>query len=252
MDILQKKTVKELKSILREYKKIHCRPYSRLKKAQMIELIKYHGISEHDIEKTGKINSAPKPKSTPKPKLKPKSEPKTENKEPDTFGSNMSGSFEKQLKDMEDNINQCWRDYKECINKVNQITEGIRRSNLYRNNKTEAQKIENRIERLLKRLELAKKMDHDKGLMFYHDRKPEERTLTFSDVLHAPGFTQALKKEQEIKQKKLKSMQRKINKVGAEIRKQKREQKQKSKPTPKSESQSELEKEYKRGNRYIS
>ena len=63
MDILQKKTVKELKSILREYKKIHCRPYSRLKKAQMIELIKYHGISEHDIEKTGKIKTKSKPKS---------------------------------------------------------------------------------------------------------------------------------------------------------------------------------------------
>ena len=63
MDILQKKTVKELKSILREYKKIHCKPYSRLKKAQMIELIKYHGISEHDIEKTGKIKTQSKPKS---------------------------------------------------------------------------------------------------------------------------------------------------------------------------------------------
>ena len=63
MDILQKKTVKELKSILREYKKIHCRPYSRLKKAQMIELIKYHGISEHDIEETGKIKTQSKPKS---------------------------------------------------------------------------------------------------------------------------------------------------------------------------------------------
>ena len=57
MDILQKKTVKDLRAILREYKKIHCRPYSRLKKAQMIELIKHHGISEHDIEKTGKITS---------------------------------------------------------------------------------------------------------------------------------------------------------------------------------------------------
>ena len=63
MDILQKKTVKELKSILREYKKIHCRPYSRLKKAQMIELIKHHGISEHDIEKTGKIKTETKSKS---------------------------------------------------------------------------------------------------------------------------------------------------------------------------------------------
>ena len=63
MDMLQKKTVKELKSIVREYKKIHCRPYSRLKKAQMIELIKYHGISEHDIEKTGKIKTQSKPKS---------------------------------------------------------------------------------------------------------------------------------------------------------------------------------------------
>ena len=63
MDVLQKKTVKELKSILREYKKIHCKPYSRLKKSQMIELITYHGISEHDIEKTGKIKTQSKPKS---------------------------------------------------------------------------------------------------------------------------------------------------------------------------------------------
>ena len=55
MDILQKKTVKDLRAILREYKKIHCKPYSKLKKAQMIELIKFHGISEHDIQKTGKI-----------------------------------------------------------------------------------------------------------------------------------------------------------------------------------------------------
>ena len=76
MDILQKKTVKDLRVILREYKKIHCKPYSRLKKAQMIELIKYHGISEHDIEKTGKIKTQTKPKSKPKPKQKPKSKSK--------------------------------------------------------------------------------------------------------------------------------------------------------------------------------
>ena len=76
MDILQKKTVKDLRAILREYKKIHCKPYSRLKKAQMIELIKYHGISEHDIEKTGKIKTQTKPKSKPKPKQKPKSKSK--------------------------------------------------------------------------------------------------------------------------------------------------------------------------------
>ena len=63
MDILQKKTVKDLRAILREYKKIHCKPYSRLKKPQMIELIKHHGISEHDIEKTGKIKTRTKPKS---------------------------------------------------------------------------------------------------------------------------------------------------------------------------------------------
>ena len=142
---------------------------------------------------------------------------------------------------MEDNINLCWRDYKECINKVNQITEGIHRSDLYRNNKKEARKIDNRIERLLKRLELAKQIARDKDLMFYIDRKPEERTLTFSDVLYAPGFKQALKKEQEIKQKKLKSMQRKINKVGVEIRKQ-----AKTKPKLKSESVSELKTEYDR------
>ena len=63
MDMLQKKTVEELRSVLREYKKIHCKPYSRFKKAQMIELIKHHGISEHDIEKTGKIKTQSKPKS---------------------------------------------------------------------------------------------------------------------------------------------------------------------------------------------
>ena len=76
MDILQKKTVKDLRAILREYKKIHCKPYSKLKKAQMIELIKFHGISEHDIEKTGKIKTQTKPKAKPKPKPKPKSKSK--------------------------------------------------------------------------------------------------------------------------------------------------------------------------------
>ena len=42
----------------------------------MIELIEYHGISERDIEKTGKIKTHTKPKSKPKPKQKPKSKSK--------------------------------------------------------------------------------------------------------------------------------------------------------------------------------
>ena len=67
MDILQKKTVKDLRAILREYKKIHCKPYSKLKKAQMIELIKFHGISEHDMKKAEKLIPKPKPKPKPKP-----------------------------------------------------------------------------------------------------------------------------------------------------------------------------------------
>ena len=71
MDILQKKTVKDLKAILREYKKIHCKPYSKLKKAQMIELIKFHGISVHDMKKAEK--SIPKPKPKPKSKRRPES-----------------------------------------------------------------------------------------------------------------------------------------------------------------------------------
>ena len=37
MSDLSQKTVKELRSILREYKKIHCKPYSKLKKALYID-----------------------------------------------------------------------------------------------------------------------------------------------------------------------------------------------------------------------
>ena len=44
MDELNKKSVKELRSILRVYKNIHCKPYSKLNKVQMIELIVYFNL----------------------------------------------------------------------------------------------------------------------------------------------------------------------------------------------------------------
>ncbi len=181
MDILQKKTVKELKSILREYKKIHCKPYSRLKKAQMIELIKYHGISEHDIEKTGKIKTQSKPKSKIRSvraeheallkkrtqsrtnsqrtvanadkKMKKKTPKKTETKPKlGSFGSDMNGSLEGQIKDMEDNTMKYAKDYPETIKKIDYIEVSLWSSDLYKTNENEARKIDDRIERLKTKL----------------------------------------------------------------------------------------------------
>ena len=41
MDILNKMTVPELKSILREHKKVHYQPYSKLDREKLIKLITY-------------------------------------------------------------------------------------------------------------------------------------------------------------------------------------------------------------------
>ena len=59
-DVLNKKTVKELRSILRDHKKLHCKPYSKLNKEQLIER----------LEKIDMVDSIPisKPKMKSKPK----------------------------------------------------------------------------------------------------------------------------------------------------------------------------------------
>ena len=59
-DLSHKKTVKELRSILRDHKKTHCKPYSKLNKAEMIKLIKSYGLSE----KIDITISQPKPNNT--------------------------------------------------------------------------------------------------------------------------------------------------------------------------------------------
>jgi hypothetical protein len=62
---LSKRSVKDLKSILREHKKTHCKPYSKLNKSQLIELIIFFNLLEKtDISKL--IDSVP----TVKPKAK--------------------------------------------------------------------------------------------------------------------------------------------------------------------------------------
>ena len=46
MDILNKMTVPELKSILREHKKVHYQPYSKLDREKLIKLITYYRLHE--------------------------------------------------------------------------------------------------------------------------------------------------------------------------------------------------------------
>ena len=70
-----KRSVKDLKAILREHKKIHCKPYSKLNKTQMIELIIfYHLLEKTDISKL--IKSIPLSKPKIKKKTKTKTTPK--------------------------------------------------------------------------------------------------------------------------------------------------------------------------------
>jgi hypothetical protein len=46
MDILNKMTVPELKSVLREHKKVHYQPYSKLKREELVKLITYYKLHE--------------------------------------------------------------------------------------------------------------------------------------------------------------------------------------------------------------
>ena len=46
MDILNKMKVPELKSVLREYKKVHYQPYSKIKREELIKLITYYKLHE--------------------------------------------------------------------------------------------------------------------------------------------------------------------------------------------------------------
>ena len=56
MDILNKMTVPELKSILREHKKVHYQPYSKLDREKLIKLITHYRLHETtDISKHIKV-----------------------------------------------------------------------------------------------------------------------------------------------------------------------------------------------------
>lgn len=76
MDELNKKSVRELRSILRVYKNIHCKPYSKLNKVQMIELIVYFNLLDK-TDMTTIINNMPA-KPPKKEKVKKEKKPKTE------------------------------------------------------------------------------------------------------------------------------------------------------------------------------
>ena len=68
---LSKRSVKDLKSILREHKKIHCKPYSKLNKSQLIELIMFFNLLETDMTKL--LDKVPISKPKAKKPTKPKS-----------------------------------------------------------------------------------------------------------------------------------------------------------------------------------
>jgi hypothetical protein len=251
--MLQKKTVKELRSVLREYKKIHCKPYSRLKKAQMIELIKYHGISEHDIEKTGKIKTQSKPKSKIKSVraehealLKNRTQSRTNSQrtvsnadkkmertqrvqkkrqlEQKFIFHESEGDLGEKFKNLEDSsIYSITRDG-DLKRNIDDIMTKIRYSNLYKNNKKEAGKIEKRYNMLMKKIEFIKKQDHDKQLLLHSNRSPEDKQyLDFGNVLYSTNWSKPLKDEHEAKQKNRRKVQTKIKKLGTEIRKRKKE-----------------------------
>ena len=55
MDILNNMTVPELKSVLREYKKVHYQPYSKLNREELIKLIVRHKLHENDLSKHIKV-----------------------------------------------------------------------------------------------------------------------------------------------------------------------------------------------------
>ena len=55
MDVINKMTVPELKSILREHKKIHYQPYSKLNREKLIKLITFYKLHETDLSKHIKV-----------------------------------------------------------------------------------------------------------------------------------------------------------------------------------------------------
>ena len=66
MDILNKMRVPELKSVLREYKKVHYQPYSKLNREGLIKLIVSHKLHENDLSKHIKVKVITKKKTPPK------------------------------------------------------------------------------------------------------------------------------------------------------------------------------------------
>jgi hypothetical protein len=74
---LNKKSVKELKQILREYKQMHCLPYSKLNKRELVDMIIRHKIVP--VDAPSKPQEEPALKQKPKTKIAKK--PKTTMKE---------------------------------------------------------------------------------------------------------------------------------------------------------------------------
>ena len=64
MDILNKMKVPELKSVLREYKKVHYQPYSKLNREGLIKLIVHHKLHENDLSKHIKVKVKQPPKTS--------------------------------------------------------------------------------------------------------------------------------------------------------------------------------------------
>ena len=86
---LNKKSVKELKQILREYKKIHCQPYSKLKKNELVDMIIRHKIVPVDAP------SKPQEEPAQKPRTKIKAtKPKTTMKEYEPPNKNLKKALD--------------------------------------------------------------------------------------------------------------------------------------------------------------
>ena len=82
MDILNKMKVPELKSVLREYKKVHYQPYSKLNREGLIKLIVRHKLHENDLSKHIKVKVITNKKTQPKKDEKKPESPNAKAKKP--------------------------------------------------------------------------------------------------------------------------------------------------------------------------
>ena len=55
MDMLNEMTTSELKAILKQHRKIHSQPYSKLKRQELIDLIVFYKLHETDPKKFEKV-----------------------------------------------------------------------------------------------------------------------------------------------------------------------------------------------------